>query len=299
MFKSLKSKAELDEYFKREYEHGEYCHYTHLETLNSILENKEIWLGNVGKFNDRLDARQFLPSDYADNTDEKILEKYTRPFYSLCFSTGINENLSLWYLYAGMNGKGSYLQWTKALIKHLVEESTYILTETDENDGKRRKKDGGKSITLVNGLTMKRSFKDVLYYKSSNNSRTVNLKYNTMTNNNIPVEDFAQYRAENVGFCKGLIWYYEKETRLLVELTGDALDYVQKNPSKTFVVVIKIADNIYKKLKIKVGPEITSLDNVVKEYPAIKQFVLDTSNADLSTYSGTVKMNLCEKCSKK
>lgn len=69
----------------------------------------------VAGFNDTCDSEQFGEA-----------QKY---YYSLCFSTGIHENLALWYLYAGIGGQGVRISLTKTQIKKLIEESTYELRE--------------------------------------------------------------------------------------------------------------------------------------------------------------------------
>lgn len=71
-FPRLTTGNQLNEYFfgndiPRAYSHGQYCHYTRLESLNSILKNKSIHLGCVLGFNDEIDKRQF------GNIDEQVL----------------------------------------------------------------------------------------------------------------------------------------------------------------------------------------------------------------------------------
>ena len=43
----------------REYEHGEYCHYTSAEIVNSIFEKQGFWISCVAGFNDTCDSEQF------------------------------------------------------------------------------------------------------------------------------------------------------------------------------------------------------------------------------------------------
>jgi len=100
-FGKIESREKLDEYFdkNRPYGHGEYCYYTTKEIVNSILDKKQFWVGNVGNFNDK-------------KTQNNLVKK-SRLFYGLCFSTGVNENLSLWYMYSGMSGKGARIRLSK------------------------------------------------------------------------------------------------------------------------------------------------------------------------------------------
>ena len=270
----------------REYEHGEYCHYTSAEIVNSIFEKQEFWISCVAGFNDTCDSAQFGE------------EKY---YYSLCFSTGIHENLALWYLYAGIGGKGARISLTKTQIKKLIEESTYELRErTSEKTSE--KASGKEPLKLVMELernkTMKVTFQDVMYY-GENQHNGIDLKYNTMTNHAMPKEEWEQYKEKHIGFCKDLIWYYEKETRLVVELTGEARREIDLN--KDYVIVLKFSDEVYKKLRLMFAPEIGEADEdkLIDENAGIKQFVLDTSSVKLSDHAGKVKMDLCRNCAKK
>lgn len=263
----------------REYEHGQYCHYTSVKVADSILKNREFWISCVAGFNDTCDSEQF---------GEK--QKY---YYSLCFSTGIHENLALWYLYAGIGGKGVRISLTKTQIKKLIEESTYELWEK-----KSEKSLGHKVMELERDRTMRVTFRDVMYYEE-NKHNGIDLKYNTMTNHAIPKAEWEQYKEKHIGFCKDLIWYYEKETRLVVELIGEARREI--DPNKDYVIVLKFSEEVYRKLQLMFAPETgkADKDKLIDENAGIKQFVLDTSSVKLSDHAGKVKMDLCRNCAKK
>lgn len=263
----------------REYEHGQYCHYTSVKVADSILKNREFWISCVEGFNDTCDSERFGET-----------QKYC---YSLCFSTGIHENLALWYLYAGIGGKGARISLTKAQVKKLVEESTYELWEK-----KSEKSLDHKVMELERDRTMKVTFQDVMYY-GKNQHNGIDLKYNTMTNHAIPKAEWEQYKEKHIGFCKDLIWYYEKETRLVVELIGEARREI--DPNKDYVIVLKFSEEVYRKLQLMFAPETgkADKDKLIDENAGIKQFVLDTSSVKLSDHAGKVKMDLCRNCTKK
>lgn len=114
-FDNLETADQLTDYLDgREFTHGSYCHYTRLGIIDSILSNNTFQMSCVAGFNDKIDAEQF---------------KDPRRFYSLCFSTGVNENLSLWYLYSGMQGHGGRIRFTANSVKKLIQSSTYELWE--------------------------------------------------------------------------------------------------------------------------------------------------------------------------
>lgn len=281
-FGKLKDFRSVEEYLLgREYGHGEYCHYTRLSVINSILSNQEFWLSNVNGFNDKKDKEHFA-------------EPRSR-YYSLCFSTGVNENLSLWYLYAGMDGQGGRLRLTKNCVKKLIETGAYALYEIKE-DKTGAKEKVRKVADLIPSENMRLTFRDILYYKEAANGG-VDLKYNTMTNRDFPSNEFATYRSQYSGFCKGLIWYYEKETRLLIELTGSALNQLENG--KKYIVTLRFHDAIYRQIKLDFAPEIENIESTMSQYCGIKKFTIDTSHTKLSKYAGTLKMDLCKKCDKR
>lgn len=281
-FGCIRTNTELESYLAgREYGHGDYCHYTRLSIIDSILENKRFWMRCVSGFNDNLDSEQF-------GKDKKL-------YYSLCFSTGTNENLALWYLYSGMNGNGGRLRFTKNSIRDLINTASFSLWECTREG--QDLKPSQELFTLERGIDIQLNFKDMIYSKVNEASKTVDLKYNTMTNHVLSKDEFDLYIANNVGFHKGLIWYYEKETRLLAKLIGRTADLV-KNSGVEYVVMLTYDENIYKKIKLDFAPEVTDLGDIISEYKSIQKYIYVTSHAGLSTYSGTLKMDLCKKCDK-
>lgn len=285
-FPRLESTHELEDYLSgREYGHGDYCHYTGLKKLDSILKNNAFWCGCVSGFNDKKDSEQF-----GDAVSQKR-------FYSLCFSTGENENLALWYLYSGLNGNGARIRLNKANVRKLIEESTYTLYSIKKNADGTEELDGC-GLLLKNGENMKLTFRDIIYFKNAESKGTVDLKYNTMTNHNrISISDFEKFKNDNAGFYKGLIWYYEKETRLLIELIGEAADKVN-NDSKKYVVVLNFGSTLYQKINVDFAPEVEDINSAIQDKKGIFDYVIKTSRAKPSKYQGTVKMNFCKKCDK-
>lgn len=188
---------------------------------------------------------------------------------------------------------GGRLRLTNAQIGKLVGNGEYRLCSLSDN--------GLEPIMdLQLNTTMEYEFRDVLYYKET--EKQISLKYNNSANYKLSHEEFEKYQQHNKGFLKGLIWYYEKETRLLVKLINEATDKVKQcvNTGFQFVVTLGIPDKVYKSMKIHCGPQIQSIGELAKEnYPFINNFLQDTSSVRLSDYSGTINMKLCDKCSKR
>ena len=281
-FSKAKDCDDLNNYFEeRVYKHGKYCHYTKLSNIENIL-NKKIYISCVNGFNDDCDKKQFGNGE---------TQKY---FYALCFSTGESENLALWYLYSGVDGKGGRIQLTSNKIKKLIENSTYELYEQDRETKNLIKP----IIKLVQNENMKLQFKDVLYYQEEENK--VRLKHNTMVINEFSLTEFQKFKSKNKGFLKNIIWYYEKEIRLLIELVGEAKECIK--PDKNYVVVMSLPEKTdFIGFNIVLAPEISEeiyWDIVCdKKYENIRNLIKETSRLKLSDHSGQIHMDICGKCS--
>jgi len=271
-FDDLVSAEQSLSYMTREYEHGLYSHYTSIPVLENIVGSKSFWLNMVDNLNDK---------------KERDALKNTGPWFSLCFSTGVNENLALWYMYSGMHGKGARISFTKAKIKTMIAKARYTLIEVD----------GDKVVREICPLTIDEdislSFRDVLYAKEQKGK--VSLKYNTMTNYNIPIEEFEKYKKVHAGFVKSLIWYYEKETRLLIQLKGTAKDQI-KGEGKNFRIRLSFEHLKDKDYKITLAPEHPSVLEAIKHHKALKNYYKNSKRVYPSDYSGEIEMNFCKNC---
>lgn len=286
-FPALKTAEQLNEYFDSlNKDDKKYYHYTPLGAINAILGSKSFVISAVSRFNDKTDREQF------GNENEQ------RKFFSLCFSRGTEENLSLWYLYSGVDGKGGRLGFTHNKIKRLLSDTLDICDDT--SDDKLRFSlweydyDHHKKIKRIKPLEenkhMTIKLRDVLYYRVG--GKKARLKYNTLTNNAIQKGEVEKYIKGNKGFNKNLIWYYEKEERLLIEITDELAK--EMKPGKEYAVICRI-DDIIKHAKITTAPEINDREEL-KGYPYIENFLFDSSNVGLSEYHGDITMRLCEKC---
>ena len=277
-FPKLKTAEEISTYLDgRLNGHDKFCHYTSLGAINSILKTKTFRISSVDRFNDKKDTEQF-------NHSEKL-------FYSFCFTSGVNENLSLWYLYSGIDGKGGRISFTNSKLMKLIDDGEFFLVEYDYDE----KKIIGKEKQLIKGENMEISFRDVLYARQNGNSKYVDMKYNTMTNhNNVSISEYEKYKKSHIGFNKRIIWYYEKESRLLIKLTNDAAQYVESQ--KDYAILWKLTDKQIADMKIMIAPEIVSLDEVEHKYEYIKKFMQDSSRINLSANSGDIEMKICDRC---
>ncbi len=277
-FPQLRTSEDFTCYFEgRAYHHTNYFHYTSLSTINSILTSNELWLGCLSTFND---------------TKEREAVEDARNYYALCFSVGANENLPLWYLYSGIDGRGARIGIAPKIIRKLLKEATFVLKE------KLSKKEV-LDLALEEGKTLK--FQDVIYWKDAKNGK-VDLRYSTLMNyGNVSKKDFDDFRCKYQGFSKGLIWYYEKEARLLVKLPDEAVELINKeeNKAKEYVVALKFSEKIRKSFKICLAPNIDRKELLtMKDCEKIIEFIIDSSRVDDSIYKGTIDFDFCRNCKK-
>ena len=278
-FPQLNNANELSKYLNsRITKSRTYYHYTSAVAVNNILGQKTFCVSSVKRFNDDVDKMQFT--------------NHLNEYFSLCFSTGVNENLSLWYMYSGMDGKGCRLRFTYHNLMKLIYESKMYFCEYDYDNHKPI----GIKVEL-NSNNSEKCLMDVLYYRDSAASPFVDLKYSTMTNyGNVSKEELSVFKTTYVGFAKKIIWSYEKECRFLIKIKGSLLDSI--NEDKSYAVLLEIPNEALKRMTIQFAPEIDSLD-YADEFVNIKQFMMSSSNLRLSEHHGEIHMNLCSKCNKK
>lgn len=274
--------------YQRAYNHSNFFHYTKLKNIEKILKGNAFLLSRIGNSNDPIE----------NNTPNKERS------FALCFSTGINENLPLWYLYSGVNGKGGRLCFTKSQIYSLINEGCYSLveinSETNEINSEICKLHKNEDISV--------EFQDILYVKE--NKEFIDLKYNTMTNHsNIRIKEFKEFERKYPAFIKSLIWYYEKETRLLVTLKDNIFQLLESNKKYAVKLSFDKLDDVINGMKLTLAPEFAlndegelktddEIDMELRKNTNINRWLVNTSRYKKSEYSGQVKMQLCKKCDK-
>lgn len=265
---------------QRSYYHGGFYHYTRLDNIEKILTGKSFLLFHLGDSN--------------DPAENEITEKNRK--FALSFSTGVHENIPLWYLYAGIDGQGGRLAFKKAHIYDMIHHAEYSLIEVDEN---KKILAGGEKISLSKA-DFNCILQDVIYYEHVGDK--VTLKYNTMVNHeHISWDDFKKFRNNNDAFVKGLVWYYEKETRLLNEVCDRVIQ--QLNPKKNYAIEMYFGnlEHVCKNLSLLFAPGVTSKEEILnsRRFPGISQFLIDTSNVQCSSLATQIKIDLCKNCPQK
>ena len=267
--------------------HTTYNHYTKLNIVKEIIVNNELWVSQIKGCNDLKEKDYFKKSE-------------VKNIFLLCFSTGVNENLPLWYMYSGINGKGGAICFTKSKMKKLLENSSFSLW--------LKETDGNKLIEKIVDLTYKDfdiSFKDVLYHAPTCNG--CDFKYNTMVchhkfdGEGFKEKEYERLCEEHKGFLKSLIWFYEKETRILIKLKGEVCKKIEKD--KAYVIVMKYNGELSKIATIRLAPEFDDTTEI-KEYEDLKKHISESA-IKFSKYKGQIAMKIqpmereCKNCKEK
>lgn len=265
-----------------------FYYYTKIKTAESILKNSSFWLTDVNGFNDTKDTEQFGEEKYCS--------------FSLCFSRGKKENLPMWYLYSGVDGKGCRIDLTAKKLQKLRENGKYtLIRKISEGDDKYTILD---RLALENGKTMDLKFKDIVYEGKPDKDGKCELKYASIKIPGFPQTELEKYKKKNRGFGKGMIWNYEKETRLLAYLKGEAAEKMREwrrdapNPKISYHVELSFDEDLLKQMKIMFAPNLNETEEkeVIVKYEGFKKFLKANSPMSLSEYAGTVRFDLCRNC---
>lgn len=290
-FGKLKTANDLEAYFKKRNSYANsnrnFYHYTSLDSIDKIVDIKKplFRLKSVKNQNDQIEHC---------SADERT--------FTLCFSSGIHENLSLWLLYADKGKKGGRLRFSGTMLKNLLN-CTYTLDWVDKDGKKYGKKDDEKEL---NGLVLNDSdfalkeLTEVLYLRKSDDKNddkdSYFLKYNTMCNYSFNGDEAKKYMSAHEYSHKDIIWYYEKETRLVIQLTEKFFRSHKPPEPLQPIINVKLGNEIFKNMKLDLAPGI-SLDELLKSenYGNIKKRFTAIND---SRYLDGIKIDLCRGCNK-
>lgn len=271
-FGKLKTAEELDLYLT-EREHDEYYHYTGLEAIGAILDSSSLRLSSPNRLNDNIEK---------ENMDKANLRNRV---YIGCFSSGVHENLSLWCIYAGRNLNGGRIRFTKGGMKNICNTPHVIIKQGETARTLDRKKD------------FEVLFRDVVYI-DKNSSGNCGMKYNNLTNFTcFPMHEYEKYVEKNPLFVKNIIWYYEKETRIVVKVSEEIAKEFVNTDDKPVYVHIPLDEKIRQAMSIQCAPGIKTMEEIEsKQY--IRDFIHSSSKVSLSGYCNEININFCGNCNK-
>lgn len=265
--------------------HTEYYHYTTVKNAENILERQRLRLTDLSKTsNDTLEEKW-----YGDNGQY---------LYSLCFSTGTSESLPLWFLYSGINGKGVRIGFKKNQIIKLLNAATFELVITSKKSPYRYLK----TVAILKPDDFELKFNDILYIGKDTKSREkYRIKHNGQTLNNISESDRDHLVNVYGAFTKSLIWFYEKETRLQVEIKNEKLKTLIAGSKNNFAVEMDLS-LLKHKFAVRVAPECSEEEKEkISKLAGFNQF--KASKIQPSDHAGEIKIDLtkdfCKKCKSK
>lgn len=262
-FGKLETSEELERYLACR-KHEKYYHYTRVECADEIIKNMKFLISDVSALNDNVERKCFNHPKYR---------------FAASFSTGKNENLALWYLYSGMDGKGCRMEFTETTLYDILGSDVFLEDSS------------GNSMKLIPDKTVKISFGDVVYYRYEKNG-FCQIKYNTMMNvGKMPEAEFEKYKKKHKGFFKDVIWYYEKEFRIVFEILGEARDFADKFSNCR--ICLKFPEKLKHRIGIRLAPETSLSELKKKDLKALSEI---SDNISESDHKGKIKMNLCRKC---
>ena len=94
-------------------------------------------------------------------------------------------------------------------------------------------------------------------------------------------------------FTKGLIWFYEKETRLQVEIVNETIKELITKSNENLVIEMDLSP-INNDLMVRMAPEYAKEDRtILEEMEGFKKY--DLSRIQISDYTGEIKMKLAKK----
>lgn len=209
-----------------------FCHYTSVEKLTLILKNKTF---------------RFSPITNANDIDEANLHKEDgKNIYTFCLCNSDTEKIPMWYLYAGITGKGARICLKYGNIKKFINSIDTVTTDTNK--------------TLVKGRDFDLEFGRIFYRRND-------LKAVKHKSDFYELEDYDNFNKDNY-FIKNYSWEYEKEFRIIIKV---------KNGEQYDCLYADIPDEVLDKFKIKFAPEMTKeeIRQTVEENRVLLDYLID------------------------
>ena len=226
--KSLPQKAD-------EFSNVGFWSYTSLHSLDKILESGFFFASNLNNMNDKNESERH--------------DKYKETVHALCFCTTTSEKIPMWYLYGGLTGEGCALGFTPGTMLSWIRKINKVYPVIDDENGKP-------GADTQNPLYVgKDVFLDIgwIFYQRTENPSSIKYK-----GTNYTIEPYWKGKFEdNNFFIKDYPWEYEREFRILLK---------NKSRKKYDRLAIEIPEELYSRLKLRFGPELSSKDLKYRAY---------------------------------
>lgn len=238
----------------KDFSNYSFWHYTTLSTADKILNSESIHVGLMANMND-LDETELHAVDAAR-------------VYSVCFCNSNTEKIPMWYLYAGISGKGAAVGLTPSVMKMLIDSLDTVYAY--------KNKDDKKGIPLTKGKDFDLEYGWVFYRKKEQPSQVMyKRQWYALT-------DPMAFETNNY-FIKSYPWEYEKEFRIVIHNKTDVCyDHF----------ALKFSEKIYKKLKVKLAPEQKKITaEQLSDLKGFQKYLL----TKLEKSALNINMNLCKR----
>ena len=192
---------------------SDFWYYTSLYTASDILESREFWVSSLFGMNDKAEAERH--------------QEVAKRIHALCFCNSRSEKIPMWYLYAGLSGRGVSIGMTPNTMLNFINGIDQIKIKDSD---RILKKDIDYEIQI--GWVFYVDGKTRFYYKG-----------NWYSLDDCEAELF---KGKNY-FIKDYPWEYEKEFRI-VFINNTDVEYEKLR--------VPIPKEVYFKLKIRLAPEI-------------------------------------------
>lgn len=247
----LLQENEIDINEKNPFISSDFCHYTTLDSADKILKDNCFWMSKISETNDKNERKRY------QNESDTFL---------LCFCCSKTEQIPMWYLYSGINGKGVRLRFTAAKMRDFIRGIKTVnpiyLSENDNSENEHQE------LTIDEDFQLEYGW---VYYQKYKNKETVKYRNSLYVINDVNKFEEGTGSSGKNFFIKDYEWNYEKEFRIIIKLKdSEKLKNLKKPPDK---IEIKLDQ---KMIKLMFGPERPS-DKEILEKGGLKKFLLSSS----------------------
>lgn len=205
------STLELEKYLKNKArKHKYYKIYTTIDRINTMLDTNSVYLNNGAGWNDLKDRERL-------NCQKLDVIKYAK-----CFSFSKSENVAMWMLYGGNEGKGAMIDFSQTVISGLLKKGSIALGKFNNHvfkEGIMLSPDEYE-IELIDVLYVGEDKKDDCYTIKRSDERVSSVK---------------KIIVDGLSTQKEYAWSYENECRLIVSVKRE---YILSNDYDTVRIIL-------------------------------------------------------------
>ena len=209
--------------------------YTSLQSLDKILESGFFFASNLDNMNDK-------------NESERHRE-HKETVHALCFCNAKSEKIPMWYLYGGLTGEGCALGFTPGTMLSWIKGINKVYPVIND---KNRNPKADTQHPLYIGTDVLLDVGWIFYQKAGD---LPSIKYKGKS---YVIKPYMKGCFEkNNFFVKDYPWEYEREFRILLK---------NMSTEKYSRLAIEIPEELYPRLKLRFGPELSSKDCQYRAY---------------------------------